>query len=351
MLYEYINGGEIWRKSTNYGIFSTDLIRFYFKQILLGINHMHSFDIIHRDIKVKIKILNQIIIIFQPENIMLTKDQKQIKIIDFGSCKDLNGTEFGRRLDEQKKKMHSRKPLYKDFVGTPSYMAPECCRNKGSDSKSDIWSLACLLYQFFTGFPPFLGKSEYLIFIKSTVAKYIFPKNVIDPLAEDLIKKILLVDPKKRPTIEEILQHDFMKINDEKYPIAKLSEFAFLNIRNSLRNKYLNFRDISFEFKQLKEKERMEEDAIKNGIETEEGFKYTQKEKEKKEKLEIDIKEAKLEIKEKIEEIKLFISKSELNDQLKEANIDKFIYLEKQINHELFDEDIEIYYDELLDKI
>jgi serine/threonine protein kinase len=279
---------------------------------------------------------------------MLTKDQKQIKIIDFGSCKDLNGTEFGKRLDEQRKKMHSRKPLYKDFVGTPNYMAPECCRNKGSDAKSDLWSLACLLYQFFTGFPPFLGKSEYLVFIKSTEAKYIFPKNIIDPLAEDLIKKMILVDPKKRPSINEILKHEFLNINEEKYPIAKLSEFAFLNIRNSLRNKYLKFREVSYEYKQLKEKERLDEDAIKNGIETEEGCKFTQKEKDKKEELEKEIKGAKNEIKEKLEEIISFISKSDLNEELKQANIDKFTYLEMQLNHELFDEDIELYYDELL---
>lgn len=279
---------------------------------------------------------------------MLTKDQRKIKIIDFGSSKDLKGTEFGRKLDEQRKKMHSRKPLYKDFVGTPNYMAPECCRNKGSDEKSDIWSLACLLYQLFTGFPPFLGKSEYLIFIKSTEAKYIFPRNIIDPSAEDLIKKILLVDPKKRPTVEEILEHDFLKVNDEKYPIPKLSEFAFLTIRDSLRNNYLKFRDISYEFKTLKEKERMEEDAIRNGIEREEECKYTQKEKDKKDELDVEIKKAKTEIENKLEQIKDIIFKCELNDQLKEANIDKFTYLEKQINHELFDEDIETYYDQLL---
>lgn len=282
---------------------------------------------------------------------MLTKDQKQIKIIDFGSCKDLKGTEFGRKLDEQRKKMHSRKPLYKDFVGTPNYMAPECCRNKGSDNKSDIWSLACLLFQFFAGFPPFLGKSEYLIFIKSTEAKYIFPNDIIDPLAEDLIKKLIIKDPKERLSIEEILDHEFLKnVDDNKFPIAKLSEFAFLNLRNSLRNKYLKFKDISYEFKTLKEKERMDEDAKKNGIETEESCRYTEREKMRKLELENEIKITKEEISFKIKEFKIFINESYLDEKMKNALSNKFIYLEKLINHELFDEDIELYYDELLEK-
>lgn len=52
ILYEYVNGGELWRKSTVYGLPSEKLIKFYFLQALDGISHLHSYNIVHRDIKV-----------------------------------------------------------------------------------------------------------------------------------------------------------------------------------------------------------------------------------------------------------------------------------------------------------
>lgn len=52
ILYEYVNGGELWKKSVCYGLHSVDLIRYYFIQVLKGIKHLHDHGILHRDIKV-----------------------------------------------------------------------------------------------------------------------------------------------------------------------------------------------------------------------------------------------------------------------------------------------------------
>ena len=106
ILYEYINGGDLWHKSVIYGMPCEKLIKYYFIQLLLGIKHIHSFNIIHRDIK--------------PENIMVTKDEKLIKIIDFGSSLDLDGTDFERKIAELKKKEKKKRPDFVHFVGTPN---------------------------------------------------------------------------------------------------------------------------------------------------------------------------------------------------------------------------------------
>jgi serine/threonine protein kinase len=53
ILYEYVNGGELWKRCMVYGLQSLQLIKYYFIQLLKGVEHMHSFDIVHRDIKVE----------------------------------------------------------------------------------------------------------------------------------------------------------------------------------------------------------------------------------------------------------------------------------------------------------
>ena len=97
-----------------------------------------------------------------------------MKLIDFGSSLDIGGTEFEKKIEEMKKKEKKRRPDFIHFVGTPNYMAPECVHNQFSDKRCDLWSLGCILYDLYVGFPPFNGASEYLIFQKSIKAKYIF---------------------------------------------------------------------------------------------------------------------------------------------------------------------------------
>ena len=258
ILYEYINGGDLWHKKVIYGIPCEKLIKFYFIQIIQAVQHMHSFNIAHRDLK--------------PENMMITKDGKYIKIIDFGSSLDIGGTEFEKKIEEMKKKEKKRRPDFIHFVGTPNYMAPECVHNKFSDKRCDLWSLGCILYDLYVGFPPFNGASEYLIFQKSIKAKYIFPEGIVPPLAQDFIKKCIVVEPDKRLSLEEMLSHPYLvnEVNDKNFldeiPQMTEEEKKYFEIRNKLKEKYANYKDISNNLEAIKNHEKMEEDLKRNDI-------------------------------------------------------------------------------------
>ena len=325
ILYEYINGGDLWHKSVIYGMPCEKLIKYYFIQLLKGIKHIHSFNIAHRDIK--------------PENIMVTKDEKSIKIIDFGSSLDLDGTDFERKMAELKKKEKKKRPDFLHFAGTPNYMAPECVHNQFSDKRSDLWSLGCVLYDLITGFPPFLGASEYLIFQKSIEAKYIFPEGVVPELAEDLIKKCIVIEADKRISIDEMLNHPYLKneVNDPTFfnEIPKMNEEEknFFDITNKLKDEFSKFKDISNNLDAIKDHEKMEEDLKRNDIKPEpspddEKIKLLCSKKEEYQK---EYKEGLEQLKNKIKEYK----KPEENDENIKYN-KKLDFLEVRIKHDLF---------------
>ena len=325
ILYEYINGGDLWHKSVIYGMPCEKLIKYYFIQLLKGIQHIHSFNIAHRDIK--------------PENIMVTKDEKYIKIIDFGSSLDLDGTDFERKIAEMKKKEKKKRPEFLHFVGTPNYMAPECVHNQYSDKRCDLWSLGCVLYDLITGFPPFLGASEYLIFQKSIEAKYIFPEGIVPELAQDFIKKCIIIEPSKRMTINEMMNHPYLKeeVNDPNFfnEIPKMTEDEkiFFDIKNKVKEEFLKFKDISNNLDAIKEHEKMEEDLKRNEI-TPEPSPDDEKIKllcSKKEEYQKEYKDGLESLSNRIKEYK----KPEENDNNKNFN-KKLDFLETRIRHDLF---------------
>ena len=326
ILYEYINGGDLWKRCVVYGMGCEERIKYYFIQLLQGIKHMHSFNVPHRDIK--------------PENILVTKDEKLLKIIDFGSSYDLDGTEFSKKFDEERQKIKNKKPFYKHFVGTPNFMAPECVHNQFSDKRSDYWSLGCVLYNMFTGFPPFLGASEYLIFQKSIEQKYIFPPGIIPPLAEDLIRKCIIIDPDKRLNIDQMLEHPFLKemansdiIKQKIVPEMTEEEKEFYKIRTTLYGKYNKYKKHAGDLETIQRHEEMEEDLKRNEITPE----PTENDKEMKE-LVGKKSEIKEEFEKKKEEFKRDIDsyrRDESVESNKQFNM-KIDFLETQIKHDIF---------------
>lgn len=110
-----------------------------FVQICEALNHAHERNIIHRDLK--------------PSNVMLTTDKNGfdvVKVVDFGIAKLLTN-EDGMTMNNLTQTG--------DVFGSPLYMSPEQCAGKKLDSRSDIYSLGCLMYEALTGIAPIVGKN------------------------------------------------------------------------------------------------------------------------------------------------------------------------------------------------
>lgn len=133
--------------------------------------------VLHRDIK--------------PENVFLN-GEGIVKMGDFGLSKQLASASFANT-----------------YVGTPYYMSPEVMQEKAYDSKSDIWSLGCLLYELCALNPPFheaKTHTELSHFIRSGRIPPL-PRVYSSSLTQ-VIKAMLNVNPAMRPSAQQLLQHE-----------------------------------------------------------------------------------------------------------------------------------------------
>jgi len=155
-------------------------------QILTSVQYMHSKGIVHRDLKL--------------ENFLFSTSDPdaQLKLIDFGISKHLS-----KGLTE--------------VIGTPYTIAPEVFAGK-YDELCDMWSVGVLAYLVLSGDAPFGGCDyESLPTVKDRIlhGAYAFePKCAWDSVsdeAKDLIRRLLVTDPKKRPTAREALQSEWLK--------------------------------------------------------------------------------------------------------------------------------------------
>ncbi|KAL0237814.1 hypothetical protein GEMRC1_012288 [Eukaryota sp. GEM-RC1] len=155
--------------------FQEDLVWSFFIQICLGLRSLHDRNILHRDLK--------------SANIFL-HSEAIVKIGDLGVAKLLKADDA----------------LAKTSIGTPYYLSPEIWRNRPYNSKSDIWSLGCLLYEIISFRHPFVANDIRSLSNRVLSGKY-------DPLPpryskdiRELVSRMLVVDASKRPTLDEILQ-------------------------------------------------------------------------------------------------------------------------------------------------
>ncbi|KAJ9551293.1 hypothetical protein OSB04_015338 [Centaurea solstitialis] len=151
-------------------------------------------------------------------------DYSRLKAIDFG---------LSAYIDEGKPNQEK--------VGTAFYVAPEVLRRQAYGKEVDIWSAGVILYMLLTGVPPFYGEKEKEIFDAILNAEKVLdmdshPWPSISNNARELVRKMLSVDPKKRPTASDVLKDKWMVENGEDPDnqidselLARMKHFKALN--------------------------------------------------------------------------------------------------------------------------
>ncbi|XP_049721235.1 calcium/calmodulin-dependent protein kinase kinase 2 isoform X3 [Elephas maximus indicus] len=182
MVFELVNQGPVMEVPTLKPL-SEDQARFYFQDLIKGIEYLHYQKIIHRDIK--------------PSNLLVGEDG-HIKIADFGVSNEFKGSDA----------------LLSNTVGTPAFMAPESLsetRKIFSGKALDVWAMGVTLYCFVFGQCPFMDERIMCLHSKIKSQALEFPDQ--PDIAEDLkglITRMLDKNPESRIVVPEIKLHPWV---------------------------------------------------------------------------------------------------------------------------------------------
>ncbi len=139
--------------------------KFYFAEILLGLEYLHSKNIVYRDLK--------------PENVLIDTDG-HVRLADFGLSKIFKRDERSFSL-----------------CGSPEYMCPEILKREGHNHMVDYYTLGAILYEMLTGFPPYYTNNKSERTRRILESELTFPTNINHEVV-DLMKGLLERNPFKR---------------------------------------------------------------------------------------------------------------------------------------------------------
>lgn len=180
LVMDLVDGGELMGKMND--VLPEEQAADYLIQIAATVRFCHGLGIVHRDLKF--------------ENV-LVKDGDFLVLSDFG---------LGNISSSPNKTFFTSKTL----CGSPHYIAPEITDGKYDGRTADIWSLGILFYAMLALEFPFQSSDYQQIFQMAHECKYTMPAGA-SPEAQDLIRRILVPDPTKRATWDEIFASRFFQ--------------------------------------------------------------------------------------------------------------------------------------------
>lgn len=219
IILEYASGGELFDYILNHRYLKDGAARRLFAQLVSGVGYLHKKGIVHRDLKL--------------ENLLLDRN-RNIIITDFGFAntfdpeddlseeieQNLGNRHFVRslRLDRPDAKGARRGDLMQTSCGSPCYAAPELVVSDSlyTARKVDVWSCGVILYAMLAGYLPFDddpanpdGDNINLLYKYIVSTPLTFPEH-ITPHARDLLRRILVPDPRKRADLFEVARHSWL---------------------------------------------------------------------------------------------------------------------------------------------
>ncbi|KAM3936788.1 calcium/calmodulin-dependent protein kinase type IV-like [Leptodactylus fuscus] len=205
LILELVTGGELFDRIVERGYYSEKDAASVIQQILEAVAYLHANGIVHRDLK--------------PENLLYAdrSPNSLLKIADFG---------LSKIRDDQ--------IAMKTVCGTPGYCAPEILHGSPYGPEVDMWSIGVIAYILLCGFEPFFdARGDQYMYSRILTCDFEFMSPWWDEIslnAKHLVKKLIVLDPKKRLTASQALHHPWVtgraaKLSHMDCTQKKLQEF------------------------------------------------------------------------------------------------------------------------------
>ena len=181
MAEEFCSNGDLSEILDEHSLLEEDMAKFMIAELILGMRYMHDKGIIFRDLK--------------PENILMDSEG-HIRLADFGLAKQ-NEQALGKKDFKAQ-----------SFCGSPAYLAPEMLKKQGVSKSGDVYQVGVVLYEMLVGIPPFYNDNMKILYENIEKGRLKLPKYLSNE-AKKCLQRLLNKDPKKRPSMANLMKDAF----------------------------------------------------------------------------------------------------------------------------------------------